>query len=288
MSKLSKQLASSLSWQSLIFNTEDLIGYSKKSFISYDEADNLYYILNPLKQQIYGAGAASSDNIACYKNILIEFDHEGWSVKRQLSYVKKLRLPFAMATFSGGKSVHFVISLLDEISTREEYARLCKILQKAMKADERCVNVNRLTRKPFAEREPGKVQALLAMGRKITLAELYAWMECGPARHKIEKVRKAEIERAQAELAASKLAEPSVSERLPIPRIYVDMLEHGTLHPEHGSSRHDSLRSLGLWLTHKGYREDMPELVRQAAESLGIGGRVEEVERLISWCFQTR
>lgn len=80
-----------------------------------DVDEKLQYIsINPMR------GDSRADaNVTTFRNFLVEFD--GIPLEDQMHYIKKIGMPYSTATFSGNKSVHFIISLEDPLQSREEY-----------------------------------------------------------------------------------------------------------------------------------------------------------------------
>jgi hypothetical protein len=126
-----------------------------------------FFSINPLLP-----GGRKDDNVSCYRNILIEFDN------LPLDEQKKLlaKVPKSTIVFSGGKSLHAIISLVDPCESREEYNDLVsRILLKLPDADKSVKNPSRLSRAPYADRA-GVMQELLYLGRRYTKTELNDWL----------------------------------------------------------------------------------------------------------------
>lgn len=59
------------------------------------------------------------DNVVCFRNILVENDVV--SLTEQLRIVHELGLPYSAITYSGNKSIHFIISLATPLANRKMY-----------------------------------------------------------------------------------------------------------------------------------------------------------------------
>jgi hypothetical protein len=73
-----------------------------------------YFSVNPMK----GDGRAD-DNVTKYRNFLIEFDKI--ALEQQIKGVAECGMPYSTATFSGSKSIHYIISLEEALPNRELY-----------------------------------------------------------------------------------------------------------------------------------------------------------------------
>ena len=106
--------------------------------------------------------------------------------------MKVLRLPYSTATFSGNKSVHFIIALQYGV-TKDLYRNLCSRLKKALpEADKSCFEPARLTRIPNTKIG----QKLLHINARVSIEELEHWLtKQGYSREdeEIEVARKREV-----------------------------------------------------------------------------------------------
>lgn len=266
------------SWQARIFSEGEIIGYKKEvegPVTAFADSFTQFYIVNPVRN-VYSQKPGSIENLTRYKNIVVEFDALG--PKAQLNFVKKVELPYAMATFSGNKSIHFIISCSDGFSSLDEYTWYARAVYYVLggSPDPKCKNPNRLTRVPNALRrldDGSEVeQTYLEGGARVRKAELHNWLLTQPlVRNKFQKFLRAEEE--QERLNAERQARVEASGPTPIPKIYQDMLKDGVPHPD-APGRHDSLVKFGAWLIHNGYDDsDLETYIQQAADSLGIGHR---------------
>lgn len=110
-------------------------------------------------------------NVICYRNFLLELDSV--PLEQQIQLVTS-RLPVTAITFSGGKSYHFIISLVSPVATEAEYRRIVRGLMEAVpEADKATKNPSRLSRLPSALRpDTGLLQELVYLGSRVDLEDL--------------------------------------------------------------------------------------------------------------------
>ena len=273
-------------WQRLLFADNAIVGFKDNvdsPVRGFASEHTQFFIANPIKD-LYTKQAAGLQNIASFQNIVVEFDEGTPAAQRKL--VDKSGLPFATATSSGNKSVHFIVSVSDTLlpESYDYYARaIYHVLGGA--PDPKCKNANRLTRLPGSLRpDTGRVQELLELRAATTAIDLVSWLVDHPyARNRFARFQKAEAEK-ETELQLRRARTASLEERLPIPRIYRDMLEEGATHPD-ASDRHSSLVKLGAWLVNNGYEDEMEELVFKAADAMGIGHRAD-ASQIVAYFMQ--
>jgi hypothetical protein len=122
---------------------------------------------------------------AC-RNFVIEFD--SMPLDEQLLFAQSVGLPFTIATFSGSKSIHFIIALNEPIE-RATYHMLFKAISAVLqnKNDQACSNPSRFTRTAGAYRcKDGLMveQHIVALGkRNTTFCELVEWLETHGVRY---------------------------------------------------------------------------------------------------------
>jgi hypothetical protein len=138
----------------------------------------VYFSINPLHTRRLDA------NVTCYRNILIEMDKV--SLDKQLEIIKEI--PLTSVTYSGGKSYHCIISLVEPCETREEYdALVSRIYTKVPEADRSARNPSRFSRVPGALRDGVTEQKLYSLKSRVPKATIEAWL--GPAPVEAPKVR---------------------------------------------------------------------------------------------------
>lgn len=119
-------------------------------------------------------------NVTVYRNILIEMDTI--PLKDQVALVQNMGLPYSTATYSGGKSIHWIISLVHPVSDEKAYRKLVERVQKALggKAvvDQANKNPSRFSRFPGAIRvdKDNAVQKLFKVKSRVDNDVLEAWL----------------------------------------------------------------------------------------------------------------
>lgn len=260
-----------------LFKKDEIIAlkHTFNSLVSYEPNGQQFFCVNPIKQP----GSNKLENIASYRNILIEFDN--MSQKEQWKKVEKMQLPWTTCVFSGKKSLHFIVSIEDEFKDEPEYRFYAEILTSLLKSDDSCINANRLSRLAGSVREDtGNVQELIEVRRPILKQELVNW---GSLLHgsKWNKIKEGIVKREQFKEGRVQL---DTELKTILPKIYQDMVEHGVKHPE-CETRHDSLKKFLVWLANNWYDETMiEEFLNRAANAMGIGDR-NDVEGLMRWKY---
>jgi hypothetical protein len=147
----------------------DVIAYSKAPYktTEFQYRDNMpimeatHIAINPM---FPGSTKRSRRYVATYRSFLVEFDK--MTMEDQLAFVDKIGMPFTTAVFSGNKSVHFVITLEQEVSA-DEWVSIARRLKKALpEADQACFDPVRLTRIPTVK------QPLLKINEVVNLHDL--------------------------------------------------------------------------------------------------------------------
>ena len=133
-----------------------------------------YFSINPLHTSRKDA------NVTAYRNLLFEIDDADWSTDRQLEFVLKEKVcPVTAATYSGGKSVHFIISLSEPCKDRSEYRALWQRIWKALdgRPDKSTSNPSRFSRTPGAIRVgTEREQRLLHLAGRVDRVTLERWL----------------------------------------------------------------------------------------------------------------
>jgi hypothetical protein len=168
-----------MNFNQILFNYDESICAGTRydtGLIRATELDSSYEFvcLNPLHERRLDA------NVTCYRNLLIESDL--MAVDLQVPRMNGLKLPYSCATFSGGKSVHFIISLETPLDGAAVYSSTMSRLYKALEsldfpADEACKNPSRFTRNPGHVRANEKEQTQLYIGARIPTATFMEWLD---------------------------------------------------------------------------------------------------------------
>jgi len=169
-----------------------------------DSSELTLVALNPIK------GFRKDSECTAYRNFLVEMDTG--DLKEQLKYIKRLEMPYSAVIFSGNKSLHFLISLSNDLPSEKIYRVFSEwVLAIATLADPNTVNPSRSIRIPGAEREPGKLQRLVEMKGPVSLEALTAWIQRYPQCRPKERVKRQRIEGEDPSLGNLK---PWVRDRL--------------------------------------------------------------------------
>jgi hypothetical protein len=149
-----------------IFNDNDLIIQQeqvamKGVAIPFSQWNNnpQFFSLNPVKQI---NDNRKSENISAMKNFLFESDT--LSLEEQKELLKERLSIMSMATYSGNKSIHFIIQIKDPPETIDQYHYVWRLLKDKYfpDADTQCNDCIRLTRTPNSVRyDTNKRQLLL-------------------------------------------------------------------------------------------------------------------------------
>ena len=131
-----------------------------------------YFSINPLQN------VRKDGNCTAYRNFLIEFDTI--SLKEQARLILESGLPYTSIVFSGKKSYHVVISLVDPLKDRHEYNRIARWIHAVLPlADKSCKNPSRLSRMAGAIRsDTGMLQELQgSVMDRIDISWIMSWLK---------------------------------------------------------------------------------------------------------------
>lgn len=124
----------------------------------------------------------ADSNVTAFRNILVELDSE--TTKEQMAFIKQSGLPTSTCTFSGNKSLHFIISLKTELTTKTEYRNLVNFIYRALDKirpnfiDSSCKNPSRFSIMPDTIRpDNGKKKNLIYVKSRVNNQELLNWAE---------------------------------------------------------------------------------------------------------------
>jgi hypothetical protein len=160
-----------LKFLSVLFNKGEHVWAGKTKYASNSipqsdiDFDNTILIsINPLKPDSNREDA----NVSAYRSFLIEMD-EG-TLKEQSEYIKELGLPYSGYVYSGGKSLHYWITLANDLPTEEIWRFYAQwLLNVVDRADKNCKNPTRMIRFTETVRpDTGKEQKLCEIRGRIT------------------------------------------------------------------------------------------------------------------------
>jgi len=195
-------------------------------------------------------------------------------------------LPFSLCTFSGSKSLHFIISLEDSALNEAAYSKLVRMVYAIVKRnDQSCGNANRLTRLPNAQRRLADgtyiSQELLAVRSRVTQEALCNWAkQVAPIDYnRWLLAERALIERQERQ----RLEEKDISEGgLQLSATAQQLVYHGAIAP--GRTRHEALQKLAAELLIKETPiEVVEELLYKAQDAIGLGAERDDAKGLLLW-----
>lgn len=175
----------SLSLENILDNRVVLLSPNPSAPIRKADSSELIFVaLNPIK------GFREDANCTSFRNFLIEIDTG--PLAQQLDFIKKLGMPYSAAVFSGNKSIHFLISLSEDLPNIKIYKKMGKwILNIITLADQNTFYPSISIRIPEAVRsETGKAQQLVDFKGKVSISELSAWLAKHPSAKPKEYVKK--------------------------------------------------------------------------------------------------
>ena len=140
--------------------------------------------LNPVN------GFRADANVTAYRNFLIEID-DG-SLKEQKQYIDDIGMPYSACVFSGNKSLHFLISLEEDLLSYQMYYNAIEwVLNIVKKADQLTKNPSRSIRFPDNVRhDTGKKQTLIELKTAVKNADFYSWLTKYPDKMPREKSKR--------------------------------------------------------------------------------------------------
>jgi hypothetical protein len=258
-----------------LFQQGSIIGFKDElvSIPTYIEQGQQFFCINPLKEQ----GKLDLANVSEYKNILVEMD--SGTIEEQWLHIEASKLPWTTCVYSGGKSLHFIISFCDPIESLEQYNKVALIVCKSLGADTSTVNPNRLSRLANSVRDNNVVQELIEVRSQVSYKEFLNWRFGLAPVELIKKMNKIDEELTKKWFDVKLRAEGA---RNVLPHIYKNMMESGDMHPE-CNSRHQSLVKFAIWLKHNWENKgEIEEMLAKAESSLGISGR-GDLEGIMKW-----
>lgn len=173
-----------------------------------DMAGYEYVAVNPFKPGTKRLDA----NVSVFRNIVLEFDDAG--LDDQAALIEELRIPYTTVTFSGGKSLHVVISLVQPCADRGQYDALVKDIYACVPmADPTSKNPSRFTRLGGATRPTqggGIEQRIMDVGYRAAPADISSFLRRHSAAVMKSRAERAEQLRLELEARANAEAHPEV------------------------------------------------------------------------------
>lgn len=139
------------------------------------EDDVILCCINPVK------GEKNDLNVTGLRTFLIECD-EG-DIYEQKQYIENLKMPYTACVFSGNKSLHYAITLTEDLPTIELWRDINEwILAIVDKADQQNKNPTKSIRFPGTQRKDGKklMQTLVDIKDRVDLDMLLDWLDRKP------------------------------------------------------------------------------------------------------------
>lgn len=128
--------------------------------------------LNPIK------GWRQDEDCTAFRNFLVEIDNQ--DLRAQIDYIKAIKMPYSAIIFSGNKSMHFLISLDEDLPNEKIYRLFAEwTLAVATMADQMTKNPSRSIRVPGAMRKEGK-QRLVEIKGPVKMADMVEWLNANP------------------------------------------------------------------------------------------------------------
>jgi hypothetical protein len=149
---------------SILFNPDEATCYGNlyanevKTAYEAGQGNNNFISLNPME------GRRSDVNVTSHRNFLVELD-DGSTTSQQLRLADDLGLPYSTAVWSGGKSVHFVIAMEQEVEAYEWRSLAAALIASVPGADPSTKNPSRFTRLPDQFREDKQAMQTLLRAR---------------------------------------------------------------------------------------------------------------------------
>ena len=134
-----------------------------------------YFTINPLLKDKPRADV----NVSALRNFLFEID--SIPLEEQIPLFARAKFPFSTMVFSGGKSYHLILSLDEDLVSREDYDAIWKAVEKVLlsygaKVDPQCKNPSRYSRLANAKRDNGKEQSLKKIVGRHSLTVVEEWL----------------------------------------------------------------------------------------------------------------
>jgi hypothetical protein len=174
----------SLPLNSVMGDLVTLVSPNPDHEFEYVPSDELLMVaLNPIH------GFRQDANCTAWRNFLVEMDYG--SLDNQLQYAWDIGLPYSAVVFSGNKSLHFLVSLSEDLPNENIYRKFSEwTLAIASMADQNTKNPSRSIRIPGAMREPGKNQSLVELRGPTSLYDFATWLGKHPGCKPKEREKK--------------------------------------------------------------------------------------------------
>lgn len=159
---------------SLLFNSGELTCFGPTiratQLSASPKSGDCFFSINPMRDR------RLDRNVTAFRNILVESD--SLAPAEFSNFIGSM--PYSTAVFSGGKSVHYIISLSSPCPDRAAYDSLVRRIYQALHphVDTATSNPSRFSRLALAIRpENGKLQDLLELRSRIDNGDIEAWLQ---------------------------------------------------------------------------------------------------------------
>lgn len=138
--------------------------------VNVKSSDICLLAINPIN------GWRKDEDVTAYRSFLIELDDI--PLPDQIKYIEEMKMPYSLAVFSGGKSIHYVITLDEDIPTYNIWKDVNRWITNILtQADQQNQSPSRSMRFPGAIRKPtGIKQILLRNNGRISRVDLTMWL----------------------------------------------------------------------------------------------------------------
>lgn len=154
----------------VLFDSDETTCWGRTKFDTYvqnyPDDDAQFFSINPMKDKRLDI------NVTAYRNILIEMDNGTLEEQKKILDT----VPFSTLVYSGGKSLHAIISLEEPLTSREQYDDLVRAIYiKVPECDKSAKNPSRFSRVPDFIRDNGVTQDLIAVRNRVKNDTVYEW-----------------------------------------------------------------------------------------------------------------
>mgnify|MGYP003638575518 CR=1 FL=1 len=153
---------------------------------SAEKEKHQFFVINPIIKQ----KTRSIAGVQHFRNFMFEIDedHEGnvVSIEKQQEMITESQLPWTTCTYSGGKSLHWIVSMACPVDDAVQYRiwwkmmetilnRTAKKLGHDLVFDKNVKDPSRFSRQPNSIRDNGKKQDLVSIRSRVTQEEVMRW-----------------------------------------------------------------------------------------------------------------
>jgi len=135
-----------------------------------------FFTINPLEKD----KTRADSNVSALRNFLFEIDEV--PLEEQIPLFAKAKFPFSTMVYSGRKSYHLILSLKEDLVSREDYDAIWKSISQVLQkygaiVDKKCKNPSRYSRLGGGKRDNGVVQEIKKIVGRHPLKRVEKWLE---------------------------------------------------------------------------------------------------------------